>query len=307
MTPAELKERRIGVLMGGRSSEREISLQSGEAVLEALKARGYDAVGLDVGLDVCAQLSQREIEVAFIALHGRYGEDGCIQGLLESLEIPYTGAGVLASAMAMDKVVAKRLFEIQDIPTPPWALARSGEAAEAIALGFPLVVKPRAEGSSVGLKIVADEAALNAHLLQLGEETLVEAYITGREFSVAVIGEGKAARVLGNVEIRAAAGLYDYEAKYQRDDTEYLVPAPVSADISEAMGEFALKAHRLLQCTGATRSDFRYAGDGAPLLLEINTLPGLTSHSLLPKIAVHTGLSYEGLVEDIACQAAVKA
>lgn len=293
--------------MGGRSSEREVSLDSGQAVLTALHARGYDAVAIDVGLDICTQLSQHKIEVVFLALHGRYGEDGCIQGLLESLSIPYTGAGVLASAMAMDKVIAKRLFELQNIPTPAWTLVQDGKIAAAVAMGFPLVVKPRADGSSVGLKIVADEEALSSHLRTLKGSALVETYIPGREFSVAVIGEGEDARVLGNVEIRTAADFYDYEAKYHRDDTEYLVPAPVTEDVAAAMSAFALRAHRLLECTGATRSDFRYSGEGEPLLLELNTLPGLTSHSLLPKIAAHAGITYEGLIEDITCQAAVKA
>jgi D-alanine-D-alanine ligase len=293
--------------MGGRSAEREISLQSGTAVLAALRRLGHDAVGIDVDLTVCQQLKTLKAEVAFIALHGRYGEDGCIQGMLETLGIPYTGAGVLASALAMDKIVSKRLFDSAGIPTPPWCLATLADHRQALALGLPLVLKPRCEGSSVGLKIVRDQADLGVALAERAGPQLVERYIAGQEISVAVFGQGEAAQCLGTVEIRPVEGIYDYAAKYQRNDTQYLVPAPLDATVLSRLEALALAAHRLLECCGATRADFRYSGSGDPMLLELNTLPGLTDHSLLPKIAAHAGIGYDQLVERIARSAAVRA
>lgn len=302
---------RVAVLLGGRSAERAVSLESGAAVLAALRERGWDAVAIDLGDDPARQLAEAGAGCVFVALHGRWGEDGCIQGLLESLRLPYTGSGVLGSAMAMDKVVSKRLFEGAGLPTPRWAFPAT--LASVRTLGLPAVLKPRAEGSSVGVVVVRDEAGLSA---QLGgsagspsAERLAEAYVPGHELSVAVFGSGEAARVLGTVEIRAAAGHYDYEAKYAREDTEYLVPAPLPAPIDARVRELALRAHRLLECSGATRADLRWSGrlEDEPLLLELNTLPGMTSHSLLPKIAAHAGWSYGELVEAIVTDARLKA
>ncbi|MBK8481066.1 MAG: D-alanine--D-alanine ligase [Proteobacteria bacterium] len=314
--------------MGGRSAEREVSLESGTAVLAALRERGWDAIGVDLGDDPARQLSEAAADRAFLALHGRWGEDGCIQGLLESLRLPYTGSGVLGSALAMDKVVSKRLFDGAGLPTPRWAFPAT--LATVRALGLPAVLKPRAEGSSVGVVVVRDDAGLLAQLsapraapsagstpgpgaanTAAGADAplLAEAYAPGRELSVAVFGSGDAARVLGTVEIRAAAGHYDYEAKYARDDTEYLVPAPLPEAIDARARALALQAHRLLECSGATRADLRWSGrvEDEPLLLEVNTLPGLTSHSLLPKIAAHAGWSYGELVEAILDDARLKA
>jgi D-alanine-D-alanine ligase len=306
MKREELKERRIAVLLGGLSAEREVSLQSGQAVLEALRGRGYHAIPVDVDEAVCRRLIEAQIEVAFIALHGRWGEDGCIQGLLESLAIPYTGSGVLASALAMDKVTAKRLFDAARIPTAPWAFPVTAEAVRA--LGLPVVVKPRGEGSSVGMSVVRAEPEIGGALERAGAPfgALCERYVKGRELSVAVLGEGATARVLGSVEIRPADGIYDYQAKYAREDTQYLVPAPVAAPIAARIGELALGVHRLLECSGATRTDFLWDGAGEPIVLELNTLPGMTGHSLLPKIAAHAGLSYADLVETIALDASLK-
>jgi len=312
--------------MGGRSLERAVSLESGAAVLAALRERGWDAVGIDLGDDPGSQLAEAGAGLVFLALHGRWGEDGCIQGLLESLRLPYTGSGVLGSALAMDKVVSKRLFEGAGLPTPRWVFPAT--LASVRALGLPAVLKPRAEGSSVGVVVVRDEATLLAQLggpsaasaapgagagAPLGGAAaaglLAEVYVAGRELSVAVFGSGEGARVLGTVEIRAAAGHYDYEAKYAREDTEYLVPAPLPAPIDARVRELALQAHRLLECSGATRADLRWSGreHDEPLLLELNTLPGLTSHSLLPKIAAHAGWSYGELVEAIVADARLKA
>ncbi|MBK6846104.1 MAG: D-alanine--D-alanine ligase [Proteobacteria bacterium] len=312
--------------MGGRSLERAVSLESGAAVLAALRERGWDAVGIDLGDDPGRQLAEAGAGLVFLALHGRWGEDGCIQGLLESLRLPYTGSGVLGSALAMDKLVSKRLFEGAGLPTPRWAFPAT--LASVRTLGLPAVLKPRAEGSSVGVVVVRDEATLLAQLggppaasaapdagagAALGGAAnaalLAEVYVAGRELSVAVFGSGEGARVLGTVEIRAAAGHYDYEAKYAREDTEYLVPAPLPAPIDARVRELALQAHRLLECSGATRADLRWSGreDDEPLLLEVNTLPGMTSHSLLPKIAAHAGWSYGELVEAIVADARLKA
>jgi len=307
MVITELKARRIGVLLGGQSAERAVSLESGAAVLRALQERGYRVTPLDVDGRICQRLAEEQIEVAFIALHGRYGEDGCIQGLLESLQVPYTGSGVLASALAMDKVTAKRLLEHAGVPTAPWCHPATPAAIRE--LGLPVVIKPRGEGSSVGLTVVREPGAIAAAVERAGgaARALAERYVQGRELSVAVLGHGPAARALGTVEIRPAEGLYDYAAKYTRDDTQYLVPAPVPEATRQRLHELALAAHRLLECSGATRTDFLWDGAGEPLVLEVNTIPGMTSHSLLPKIAAHAGLSYADLAEAMLVDAGLKA
>lgn len=296
MVVQDLKDKLIGVLMGGLSAEREISLQTGGAVLETLKRRGYQAVEVDVDGHVCQRLARAGVEVCFIALHGTYGEDGCIQGLLETLRIPYTGSGVLASAMAMDKLTTKRLLDWAGVPTPEWRYPATPEASSE--LGLPLVIKPRQEGSSVGLTVVRQQGEL-AVALERGGDALAERFIPGLELSVGVLGRGAAARCLGSVEIRPAEGLYDYEAKYAREDTEYLAPAPVPQEIARQMEDEALQVHRLLGCSGGTRIDFRWQEHSAPQVLELNTIPGMTSHSLLPKVAALQGMSYDDLVEAI--------
>jgi D-alanine-D-alanine ligase len=306
MEGLELKERQVGVLMGGLSAEREVSLESGGAVLQALLERGYRAVGLDVDISLCRQLLEEQVAVAFIALHGRYGEDGCVQGLLEAMQIPYTGSGVLASAAAMDKLCAKRLMESVSLPTAPFRFPATPEAV--LDLGLPVVIKPRCEGSSVGLTVVRDASEVAAAIRRAGgpEAALVERFIEGRELSVAVLGSGADVRCLGSVEIRPAAGIYDYEAKYKRDDTEYLVPAPVPEAAARRLADLAVAVHRLLECSGATRTDFIWNGARDPVVLEINTIPGMTSHSLLPKIAAHAGMGYADLVESMLRDASLK-
>ena len=306
MSPEDLHGKRVGVLMGGLSAEREVSLQSGAAALQALRSRGYSTVGIDVGELACRQLIDAGVEVAFLVLHGRWGEDGCMQGMLESMRIPYTGSGVLPSALAMDKVVSKRLFDAAGLPTAPWRYPASAEAVRD--LGLPAVVKPRREGSSVGLTVVRAQTEIERAIARAGgaEQALVERYVRGRELSVAVLGSGEEARCLGSVEIRAASGLYDYEAKYNRDDTQYLVPAPVPEPIARRIGELALAVHRLFECSGATRTDMMWDGVQEPVVLEINTLPGMTNHSLLPKIAAHVGMTYDDLVEAMLKDAGLK-
>jgi len=305
----QLKTKRIGVLLGGLSAEREVSLQTGAAVDAALRRRGYRTVQLDMDRRLCTRLLEAGVEVAFIALHGRYGEDGCVQGLLEVLGIPYTGSGVLASALAMDKVTCKRLFDAVGIPTAEWCHPADEEAIRR--LGLPVVVKPRGEGSSVGLTVVREPAQIGPALEQAGgpSRALAERYIAGREIAVAVLGHGDDARGLGSVEIRAAEGLYDYEAKYTRDDTRYLVPAPVPEQIERRLTELALQVHRLLGCSGATRTDFIWDGavESEPQALELNTIPGMTSHSLLPKIAGLQGMDYDDLVQAMIEGATLKA
>jgi len=289
--------------MGGLSAEREVSLETGTAALEALLSRGHDAVAVDVGRDPCAQLREAGIEVAFIALHGTWGEDGCVQGLLECLHIPYTGSGVQASAVAMDKDLTKTLMARVGIPTPAWAYP--ADEAAVLKLGLPAVIKPLRDGSSVGLTIVQEEAQIPG-ALAAARDPMAEAYIPGQELSVGVLGHGDDAQVLGSVEIRAKGGHYDYEAKYLSDDTEYLAPAPVPAPVRDAMDRAALATHQLIGCHGATRTDFRWDGENEPQALEINTVPGMTSHSLLPMVAKLKGLDYSDLCEAMLADASLK-
>jgi D-alanine-D-alanine ligase len=307
--------------MGGLSAEREISLSTGRGVLQALLERGHAATGIEWtgGQDLTQLLRGHGIEVVWNALHGTYGEDGCVQGLLECLRIPYTGSGVLASALAMDKVLSKRLFDAAGIPTPrfavlaspadePVARRRGGDwvlACGPLELEFPLVIKPSREGSTVGVTIVPDpdgvagaiEAARACH-----GEVMVEAYVAGREGSVAILDDA----VLGSVEIRPRRAFYDYAAKYQSGDTEYLVPPSYPADVSAACEAAALRAHQALACRGHSRVDARIDEAGRPFILEVNTLPGMTGTSHLPKIAAHRGLDYATLVERILASAGLR-
>lgn len=301
-----LKQNRIGILMGGLSEEREVSLSTGRAIRDALAARDYCAIEIDVNVDIAKQLQEKHIDIAFIALHGRYGEDGCIQGLLESLQIPFTGSGVLGSALGMDKVTSKRLFDAIGMPTAPWRFPATPEAI--LEFGFPSIIKPRGEGSSVRLSIVRQADDISAALELAGgpDRAFVERYIPGREFSVAILGAKAQARSLGAVEICPAVGFYDYAAKYERKDTQYRIPPDISTELRERMESIALSIHRLFECRGATRTDFMWSGQGDPVVLEINTLPGMTTHSLLPKLAAHCGLSFEDLVETILMDATLK-
>jgi D-alanine-D-alanine ligase len=291
--------KKVGVLAGGRSRERAISLDSGGAMAAALIARGYEVQVIDVAEDPCGSIRDAGIDVALIALHGRWGEDGCLQGLLEAQGIPYTGSGVTASALAMDKLQSKRLFDAAGLPTPPWSYPATKESC--LDLGLPVVLKPRAEGSSVGLEVVRDEQQLDRVLEAAGEPLLAESYAAGHELTVGVLGAGDDAQAIGTLEIRPPSGLYDYQAKYESDETQYLVPAPFSEGVRSRLEELALEVHRLLDCAGATRVDFRWdapeRGVSQPMLLELNTLPGMTSHSLLPKMAELVGLDYGDLVE----------
>jgi D-alanine-D-alanine ligase len=300
------KQSRVGVLMGGPSAEREVSLKSGAGVLQALKDKGYQAIAIDWragGPDLGSELRRERIDVVWIALHGTFGEDGCVQGLLECAQTPYTGSGVLASALAMDKVATRRIFDQESIESPQWR--RYYGAADVARIGFPLVVKPSSEGSSVGVSIVRKESQLEAALekaRKLHGVVLLEEYVKGREINVAVLDD----TALGDVEIRPTTEFYDYEAKYLRNDTQYLVPAPISEADRRTLHSLAERAHKALGCAGATRVDLMLGDGGRAVCLEINTLPGMTDHSLLPKIAAHGGMDYATLVEKILETASLK-
>lgn len=282
--------------MGGLSSEREVSLETGAGVLAALIERGYDAVGIDwtEGLDLGAALAG--VGVVWNALHGTYGEDGAVQGLLDCLQIPYTGDGVLACAVAMDKIVAKELFAHHGVPTPGGGIAATLDEARAV--GIPCVIKPAAEGSSVGVTIVREARELEAAYRRAAGchgEVMVEPFIAGYEIQTGILG----GEVLGSVEVRPAGQFYDYQAKYQRDDTEYLVPPSIDPAWTARAEAAALAAFRALRCRAYGRVDLRVSETGEPFVLEVNTLPGMTSHSLLPKIAARAGLDYATLCERI--------
>jgi len=295
-----MTSRKIGILMGGMSSEREVSLRTGEAILAALVDRGHNAVPIYVDRDVDLVLRQERIDVAFIALHGRFGEDGCIQGLLETMGIPYTGSDVLASALAMNKVKAKELFRLHNLPTPAYYVLGPADEADVLAahadFGFPCVVKPVREGSSVGVEVCHDAAAFTAACERaycFDAEVLVERFITGLEISVAVLGD----RAIGAVEIEPIAGFYDYANKYTRGATEYHVPPRMSPERYRGVLAQAARAHRALGCAGATRIDMIVSDSGNEFLLELNTVPGMTRTSLLPKIAHAAGIEFGELCE----------
>jgi len=295
-----MQSRRIGVLMGGLSSERDVSLRTGEAILTALRERGHDAIPIYVDRDVDVALRQERIDVAFIALHGRWGEDGCIQGLLETLGIPYTGSDVLASALAMHKGKAKELFRLHNLPTPAYYTLTAADANDIMGVhgdfGFPCVVKPIREGSSVGIAICKTAEELLPAIeraLCFDDEILVERYIAGKEVSVAILED----RALGAVEIAPRSGFYDYGNKYTKGATDYFVPPRLSPERYRGILAQALRAHMALDCRGVTRVDMIVSDSGNEFILEVNTVPGLTPTSLLPKIADTAGISFGELCE----------
>ena len=298
---------KIAVLMGGLSAEREVSLKSGAAVHQALVSQGCNAVAVDVGRDLPQVLQSEKIEAAFIALHGRYGEDGCVQGLLELMQIPYTGSGVLASALAMHKLYSKQTFAASGILTAPFHCFRRGEAIVLadLSFGLPLVVKPVQEGSSVGISIVRDEHELPTALelaFQYDDEILVEQYIKGQEVQVGILDDCP----IGAIEIVPKNEFYDYEAKYTDGMAEHIFPARLDAALYENAQQVGLQAHRSLGCRGYSRVDLLVTPAGECFVLEVNTLPGMTALSLLPEIAAKgAGLSFEVLVKRIIESAAL--
>jgi len=299
---------RIGVLLGGLSSEREVSVRTGEAVLTALRARGHDAIPVYVDSDIDVALRQEKIDVAFIALHGRGGEDGCIQGLLETMGIPYTGSDVLASALAMHKGKAKELFRLHNLPTPAYYVVTADQADDLMGVhgdfGYPCVVKPISEGSSVGVAMCATPDELTSAVeraLRFDDEVLVERYIQGKEVSVAVLD----GRALGAVEIAPRAGFYDYANKYTKGATDYFVPPRISPERYRGVLAQAMRAHAAIGCRGATRVDMMVSDAGNEFILEINTVPGLTPTSLLPKIAEAAGIDFGELCERMLASASL--
>lgn len=311
-----LTEARIGVLMGGQSSEREVSLRTGAAVHGALCRLGYDAVTVDVGPTLSRDLREQKIAVAFLALHGPGGEDGSIQGFLETVGIPYTGSGVQASAVGMHKVTTKTVLAAHAIPVPAGMVIKRGErishaqALRSSKLRWPVVVKPASEGSTIGVTIVKKPAQWNPALSlahRYDREAMVEAYIPGHEVTVSLLGrENETPVVLPAVEIVAPGGFYDFSAKYEKGKTQYLCPAPLPAAVTKEIGVLALRAFEVLGCAGAARVDFRITPRGRPYVLELNTVPGMTETSLLPMAAVQAGIGYEELTERILESALVR-
>ncbi|MCO5101750.1 MAG: D-alanine--D-alanine ligase [Burkholderiaceae bacterium] len=303
---------RVAVLCGGRSSEREVSILSGTGVLDALRACGVDAHAFDPSQRALDDLVREGFARAFVALHGRYGEDGTVQGALELLGIPYTGSGVMASAIAMDKVYAKRIWMTHGLRTPAFELARSAQQVRDAAkrLGLPMAVKPSREGSTIGftklLSLDAATAAFDAARAH-DADVLCEEFVDGRELTVAVLGSGDAARALPIIEIVAPDGNYDYNNKYFSDDTRYLCPAPLDAALAASVATLSLAAYRSVACEGWGRVDVMLRrGDDAPFLLEVNTSPGMTGHSLVPMAARAVGISYEQLCLRILASASLK-
>ncbi len=296
-----MSSKRVAVLMGGWGEEREISVKTGEAIVAALESRGHRATRILAGFGLDQALRAADAEVAFLALHGRMGEDGKVQGLLEVMELPYTGSGVLASALAMNKPYAKRLFRYRNLETPCGYVVRREEASHALELhgdlGYPCVVKPAQGGSSVGLSVVHGPEQLAqavAEACRYGGEALVERRIEGKEITVGILGD----EVLGSCEIAYAAESFDFASKYQGGSRYFLPPRLPEARLRN-IEEVALKAYRALGCRGYGRVDLIASEGGNDVLLEVNTLPGMTQTSLLPKIAKSAGLSFADLVERI--------
>jgi len=291
--------------MGGASAEREISLKTGKAIYAALRRQGYRASTIDVDASLPWVLKRKKIDVAFLALHGRGGEDGTVQGLLDVLGIPYTGSSVCASAVGMDKSMTKILVEREGVPVAPGISIRKGQGTSMPKnLKWPLVVKPIDQGSTVGVSIVHTPAQWKSALRRAwcqGSVIVAETFIDGREIAVSVLN-GKA---LPTVEIVAPGGFYDYAAKYEKSETQYLCPAPITKVQDHQMKNLAVRSYEALGCEGAARVDFRLNAKGRPFFLEINTIPGMTERSLLPMAAAEAGMNYESLTERIL-QSALK-
>lgn len=301
MDKRTLKTKKIGVLLGGKSSERDISLKSGNAVLQGLKRSGYKVIAVDTSKNLIDTLKKEKIQVAFIALHGRWGEDGTVQGLLEMMGIPYTGSGVLGSSMAMDKAIMKLIFKTAHISTPKYIIIQDGEKDD---FPVPYVVKPASEGSSVGISIVkkkqeAPEALKEA--LKYDSKLIIEEFIKGQEITVAVINS----KVLPVVEVRPKSGFYDTEAKYKKGKTDYIVPAQISTAMAKKASDIALTVYKTFNLSGSARIDMLIK-EKTPLVIDINTSPGMTETSLVPKAWAYTGRTFDELVEEILLEAALK-
>ena len=314
MKVSALRSKKIGVLMGGGSSEREVSLKSGTAICTTLKSLNYNVVSIDAGKDLCSVLSREMIDIAFIALHGGHGENGAVQGMLEIMNIPYTGSGILASALAMDKEASKKVFLYHGIPVPPFVIVTSERLKDdsrftfhvsrftshssPASFPFPWVIKPVSEGSSVGVEIVKDESQVQRALdtaFSYGTGVIVEKYIEGKEVQIGILNN----EILGGVEVKPSLEFYNYKAKYTAGLTEYIFPPRLDAKTYEKTAEAALSAHKALGCGGATRVDLIVDSSQRPFVLEVNTIPGMTETSLLPKIAKNAGLDFPVLLEEM--------
>ncbi|MFH1904487.1 MAG: D-alanine--D-alanine ligase [bacterium] len=286
-----MKNRRIAVLMGGPSSEREISLKSGNCVLKALKAAQLNATAFDVNRELPDRLIKGKIDLVFIALHGKPGEDGTIQGMLDILNIPYTGSGVLASALSMDKIASKRLFQIAEIPTPEFSVINKNKSHFNPPQSFPVVIKPSTEGSTIGVSIVKNANEFKKALetaFRYDDNIICEKYIDGKEITVGILEE----KALPVIEIVPKFGFYDFNAKYKKKSTDFVVPAELKKEKSAKIKQIALKTHKILGCYGMSRVDMKLDCKLNPYVLEINTIPGLTETSLLPKAAQAAGISF---------------
>jgi D-alanine-D-alanine ligase len=313
LTPTEAAAfGKVGVLFGGRSAERDVSIMSGTGVLNALKSVGIDAHPFDPGQQSLAELADQKFDRVFIALHGRYGEDGSLQGALEQLGIPYTGSGVMASSVAMDKITTKKIWLMHGLPTPNYATIDPTTDLDKVAahLGLPLIVKPPLEGSTIGITKVTQAQDLKAAVdVATGFDAVVlaEEFVTGRELTVTVLGQGATARALPIVEIVAPEGNYDYQNKYFTDDTKYFCPAQLDAAATADIARLAVEAYNALGCEGWARVDVLLrALDNKPFLIEANTSPGMTGHSLVPMSARAVGMSYEELCVEILRSARLK-
>jgi D-alanine-D-alanine ligase len=294
-----LKQKTIGVLMGGLSPEREVSLTSGQEIFNALKSKGLNATMIDVDHNIGAALAERKIDLACIALHGTFGEDGTIQGILEYLKIPYTGSGVLASAVAYNKVVSKEIFMERGIPTAPYQVIPAEDRSRIMRkLDFPVVVKPSDQGSSIGVSIVRSESKWETALdraFDVSEEVLVEKYIAGKLLAVGMNGP----QPMPIVEIIPKSGFYDYEAKYTAGKTDYVCPAELTPEAVDRCNDTAVRVFKALKGRGFPRVDLILDENGTPFVLEMNTIPGMTPTSLLPMAARKAGLEFDELVIEI--------
>ena len=295
--------------MGGLSREREISLKTGRAIVKALTEKGYDVCPIDVGQDIAETLIKKKIDCAFLALHGRFGEDGTIQGMLELMRIPYTGSGVLASALAMHKIMAKKFFLYEKIPTPPFEVFHRNEIKKdllrTVSLPFPLAVKPAREGSTIGISIVRKKEELMHALKEAGrydEEILVEEFMKGKEITVGILQDIP----LPIIEIVPKSGFYDYHSKYTKGETEYIIPARIPREKYLYAQEISLKAFQVLGCSGCARVDLVTDESGNPFVIDVNTMPGMTETSLLPQAASYAGIAFGDLVERILLGASLK-
>jgi D-alanine-D-alanine ligase len=307
-----LKNKKIAVLCGGRSGEREVSLRSGQRVFDSLKKQKFNVTMFDLSDDLIAQLKKKKIDVVYIALHGRWGEDGCVQGMLEIANIPYTGSKVLASALAMNKLAAKRIFDTCNIPTPRFLaidpasdLAKEADKLRRI-FPFPLVIKPTSEGSSLGISIVKENDDLERILAKTVKEyrdVFIEEFIKGREVTVGIIGRDDDLQALPILELVPRKEFYDFEAKYTSGMTEFILPARLPKALYKKTQDTALAAHRALGCYGVSRVDIIVAGDQTPYVHEVNSIPGMTEHSDLPAEAAHAGISFDELVVKILASA----